>query len=114
MRRSYIKQIKGIFETDDVCVLVGPVDIGKATVAQLFAQTEYSNNYCQFSAATSTEESLLDYVRSTLNAPPQKLTVIEGIEHFPQVVTFLKTSINTQKQKFHLTSNAPKDLVLSL
>lgn len=113
MRRRRLDRIKNNLRVQPVCVLLGPREVGKITLARDYVQ-EYALNDAHFFDL----ENPLDLVRLenpmlTLSAITQKLIVIDEIQRKPELFPVLRVLVDRpgNNTKFLILGSASRDLI---
>lgn len=112
-RTRYLNQIEDKFKIHKACGILGPRQVGKTTLARLYASMHYSEDARFFDLENPTDLALLENPLLTLRHVAQTLIVIDEIQRRPDLFPVLRVLLDepTQKHRFLILGSASRDLL---
>jgi uncharacterized protein len=111
LRSNFLKKIEAQFRIHSVCGLLGPRQVGKTTLAKLYAQN--LNNVIFFDLEDPYDLGRLeDNPMLTLEAIPNDyLIVIDEVQRRPELFPMLRVLVDKKPRKFLILGSASRDLL---
>jgi uncharacterized protein len=111
IRTHYLNQIISQFKVHAACALLGPRQVGKTTLAKLFAHEHYRDKVRFFDLENPLDLARLENPMLTLASEPEKLVVIDEIQLRPELFPVIRVLIDEQPRKFLILGSASRDLI---
>lgn len=109
-RASFIDQIDSQFRIHSVCGLLGPRQVGKTTLAKLYAQKLKSVVFFDLENPYDLAR-LEDNPMLTLSDIQSDLVVIDEIQRRPELFPLLRVLVDERPRKFLILGSASRDLL---
>ncbi len=112
-RPKYLAEIEAHFRIHSVCVILGPRQVGKTTLAKTYAQQHFSEReVLLFDLEDPLDLTKLDNPMVALSDIPQKLIVIDEIQRRPDLFPVLRVLVDRdKKRRFLILGSASRDLI---
>lgn len=112
-REYYLKKIEQHFNVHSVCALLGPRQVGKTTLAQMFVKEKMGGNARFFDLEKALDIERLENPTIVLSDEPDKLIVIDEIQLRPNLFPVIRTLVDDPlcKRKFLILGSASRDLI---
>lgn len=112
-RVHYLKQIENKFTIHNACGILGARQVGKTTLAKLYAQTHYPQDVYFFDLENPTDLALLENPLLTLTNISQSLIVIDEVQRRPDLFPVLRILLDQheKKRKFLILGSASRELL---
>lgn len=112
-RDLYIKKIDRHFQIHPVCALLGPRQVGKTTLAKMYAQKKYSNSVLFFDLENPLDLAKLENPMLVLSKLSYPLIVIDEVQRKPDLFPILRVLVDNpnNKSKFLVLGSASRDLI---
>lgn len=111
-RSAYLKQIRFQFQVHPACALLGPRQVGKTTLAQIYAQSLEEDVHF-FDLENPLDLARLENPMLTLEKLGNRLIIIDEVQRKPDLFPVLRVLIDRseRKQKFLILGSASRDLI---
>jgi len=112
-REIYLEKIKNHFRVHPICALLGPRQVGKTTLANMYVQEYFAEDAYFFDLENPLDLARLENPMLALSNVTQKLIVIDEIQRRPELFPVLRVIVdkNKKKQKFLILGSASRDLI---
>lgn len=112
-RRNFLERIVAEFKIHPICAILGPRQVGKTTVARLFARDYYSDKTTFFDLENPEDLARLEQPLLTLSRLTDRLIIIDEIQRKPDLFPILRVLADApeNKQKFLILGSASRDLL---
>ena len=113
-RQFYFDKIKFNFRISPVCAILGARQVGKTTLARMYADEFYRDNVRIFDLEDPVDFDRLDNPMLALSNISEELIIIDEIQKKPDLFPILRVlvdSLGTRKQKFLILGSASRDLL---
>jgi len=112
-RDSYLKEINMHFGVHPVCALLGPRQVGKTTLAKMYAKTYNSNDVHFFDLENPLDLARLNNPMLALSDLSESLIVIDEIQRKPELFPVLRVLVDQEEKnrKFLILGSASRDLI---
>jgi predicted AAA+ superfamily ATPase len=113
LRHRYINEINAHFRVHDVCVLLGPRESGKSSLAENYVSTYAHEDAYFFNLEDFDDLARLENPMLVLSSVAQKLIVIDEIQRRPDLFPVLRVLVDQpgNKKKFLILGSASRDLI---
>ncbi|MBA2306613.1 AAA family ATPase [Candidatus Dependentiae bacterium] len=112
-RQRYSAQIHAQFTVHPLCALLGPRQVGKTTLARMYAEEYFPDNTLFLDLENPLDLARLENPLLALENISQKLVVIDEIQRRPELFPVLRVLVDKKghDQKFLLLGSASRDLI---
>lgn len=113
-KRSYfLKEIEDQFRVHSVCALLGPRQVGKTTLANLYRALHPEEKTHFFDLENPMDLALLENPMLTLSKLPGELIIIDEIQLRPELFSVLRVLVDSKKlkQRYLILGSASRDLI---
>lgn len=112
-RRDFLQRIVAEFEIHPICAILGPHQVGKATLAKLFARDYFSDNMAFFDLENPEDLARLEEPLLTLSRLTDRLIIIDEVQRKPDLFPILRVLADApeKNQKFLILGSASRDLL---
>jgi predicted AAA+ superfamily ATPase len=112
-RPKQLKHIKMQFGAHPACVILGPRQVGKTTLARMFLEQDSPKSFHFFDLENPLDLARLENPMLTLSQLPDKLIIIDEIQRAPELFPVIRVLIDEKqkKQKFLVLGSASRDLI---
>lgn len=112
-RLRFIKDITDLLRVHPVCAILGPRQVGKTTLAQMFIKDQHITKAVFFDLENPLDLAQLENAMLTLGALPGYLIVIDKIQRRPELFPILRVLVDDPqlKQKYLILGSASRDLI---
>lgn len=116
-REHYLHEIEKMFRVHKLCAILGPRQVGKTTLAHIYADQFYKDNVIFFDLENPLDLAKLDNPMLALSSVQQELIVIDEIQRRPELFPVLRVLADAQKteqerkRKFLILGSASRDLI---
>ena len=112
-REHYLQQIEQHFRVHSVCAILGPRQVGKTTLARMFAQEKSNNQVRFFDLENALDLKRLENPMLALSSEPDKLIIIDEIQLRPDLFPAIRVLVDdpTCKRKLLILGSASRDLI---
>lgn len=114
MKRPYLlNQIQLTYAVHTVCALLGPRQAGKTTLAKMYAQEHFENDFFFFDLENPRDIERLQNPLLAFSQVTQKLIVIDEIQRNPDLFPILRVLVDNAENKhiFLILGSASRDLI---
>ena len=108
-----MQRIVAEFEIHPICAILGPHQVGKATLAKLFARDYFSDNMAFFDLENPEDLARLEEPLLTLSRLTDRLIIIDEVQRKPDLFPILRVLADApeKNQKFLILGSASRDLL---
>jgi uncharacterized protein len=112
-RDRYLTQISKQFQVHNVCALLGPRQVGKTTLAMLYAQNYQSNNVHKFDLEDPMDLAKFENPMLLLNSlmKEENLIIIDEIQRQAELFPVLRVLVDKKPGKILILGSASRDLI---
>lgn len=112
-RPKYLKFIEMHFRVHAACAILGPRQVGKTTLAQMFLEGREGGSFHLFDCENPLDLARLENPLLTLSKLTNTLIVIDEIQRVPELFSVLRVLIDDKKkrQKYLILGSASRDLI---
>ena len=112
-REHYLQKIEQHFRVHSVCALLGARQVGKTTLARVFAKEKRNNLAKVFDLEKALDLARLDNPMTALSSEPEKLIVIDEIQMRPELFPVIRVLVDdpSQKRNLLILGSASRDLI---
>src|SRR5262249_287773 len=112
-RTSYLELIDQHFQVHSVCALLGPRQVGKSTLARLYAQEKRNNDVRFFDLENAFDLQRLENPMLALSSEPEKLVIIDEIQLRPDLFPTIRVLVDdpSHKRNILILGSASRDLI---
>ena len=112
-RERYISLIDHQFKIHPVCALLGPRQVGKTTLAAMYAEKSYMNDVIFFDLENPEDLVRLENPMFALAGISESLIIIDEIQLRPDLFSLLRVIVDRKdcKNKFLILGSASRDLI---
>lgn len=112
-RPKYLKDIDAHFRVHSACAILGPRQVGKTTLAKMYAEKHPKEKHQFFDLENPIDLSRLENPMLTLSKYSNQLIVIDEIQCRPELFPVLRVLIDQEKEhrKFLILGSASRDLI---
>ena len=112
-RIKLLDQVRSSSEVHPVCCLLGPRQAGKTTLAYMFADKYYKDDFEVFDLEDPTSLTRLENPVLAFGQVQKKLIVIDEIQRSPELFPVLRVLVDdpSNKHKFLILGSASRDLL---
>jgi predicted AAA+ superfamily ATPase len=113
LRESYLNDISSQFRIHTVCAILGPRQVGKTTLAKMYAAAYPEEEMIFFDLENPLDLARLENPMLTLGKLTHHLIVIDEIQRRPDLFPILRVLVdaNEQQRKFLILGSASRDLI---
>ena len=113
IRTHYLEEINFQLQVQPICALLGPRQVGKTTLAKMYAEKYFPNNSHFFDLENPFDLKRLENPMLALTSIPQKLIVIDEIQRRPELFPILRViaDMPTDDHIFLILGSASRDLI---
>ena len=108
-----MQRIVAEFEIHPICAILGPYQVGKATLAKLFARDYFSHNMAFFDLENPEDLARLEEPLLRLPRFTDRLIIIDEVQRKPDLFPILRVLADApeKNQKFLILGSASRDLL---
>lgn len=112
-RPHYFQKIRDHFRVHSICAILGPRQVGKTTLAQMFTEQYFPNDFYFFDLENPLDLQRLENPMLALSSATQSVIVIDEIQRKPELFPILRVLVDREKypQKFLILGSASRDLI---
>ena len=110
-RNSYLEEIKNHFSVHSICAILGPRQVGKTTLAQMYITKYQKKNFHFFDLENPLDLARLEDPMLALSQLSDDLIVIDEIQRKPELFPVLRVLVDSRKTKFLILGSASRDLI---
>ncbi len=111
-RPHYLEDIKKQFRIHPVCALLGPRQVGKTTLAQMYLEQHPKESVSFFDLENPIDLARFEQPMLTLSKLSNQLIVIDEIQRRPELFPILRVLVDEKQQrKFLVLGSASRDLI---
>ena len=112
-RESYLQKIEQQFRVHSVCALLGPRQVGKTTLAQIFVKGKRNNVARFFDLERALDLARLENPMLALSSEPEKLIVIDEVQMRPDLFPVIRVLVDdpSHKRNLLILGSASRDLI---
>lgn len=112
-RASYLNDIDRYFKVHAACALLGPRQVGKTTLAKMYAVNHHKEAITFFDLENPLDLARLENPMLTLSKIPHGLIIIDEIQSRPELFPVLRVLIDEERsdRKFLILGSASRDLI---
>lgn len=111
-RKSYLKEIHTLLSIHPICAILGPRQVGKTTLANMYIEQYFKDNTRFFDLENPLHLAQLENPMLTLSNVEQEFIVIDEIQRRADLFPVLRVLVDTdKKRKFLILGSASRDLL---
>lgn len=112
-RRKYLKDIDDQFRIHSVTALLGPRQVGKTTLAKMYAESHPKKNISFFDLENPLDLAQLENPMISLSRLTDQLIIIDEIQNRPDLFPVLRVLVDESEKnrKFLILGSASRDLI---
>jgi len=112
-RSKYLKLIELQFRVHPACGILGPRQVGKTTLAKMFLEQHFQENFRFFDLENPLDLARLENPMLALSKLTHQLIVIDEIQRRPDLFPIIRVLIDEKekRRKFLLLGSASRDLI---
>ena len=112
-RPQLLSKVRFNAEVHPICGLLGPRQAGKTTLAHMYAEKYYPNDYHFFDLENPADVSRLENPVLAINQTSETLIVIDEIQRRPNLFPILRFLVDdtSNKHKFLILGSASRELI---
>lgn len=112
-RTAYLEEIKLLLKIHPICAILGPRQVGKTTLAKMYAEKEYLDKTYFFDLENPIDLARLDNPMLALSSIDKELIVIDEIQRRPELFPVLRVLADQKekKRKFLILGSASRELI---
>lgn len=112
-RERYLQEIALQFRVHPVCALLGPRQVGKTTLAKMYAQKFHNNNAAFFDLENPVDLLRLENPMLAISNIIETLIVIDEVQLRPDLFQILRVIVDKDREKhrFLILGSASRDLI---
>lgn len=112
-RTNYLEEIEFQLEIHPACALLGPRQVGKTTLAEMYAKKFDQNDILFLDLENPLDLARLENPMLALNATSASLVLIDEVQRRPDLFPVLRVLIDKykHKRKFLILGSASRDLI---
>lgn len=103
-RPHYLHQITAHFKAHPICAILGPRQVGKTTLAKMYAEAHLQEQIRFFDLEKPTDLAQLENAYLTLSRLPHDLIVIDEIQMRPDLFPVLRVLVDEQEKSENFLS----------
>ncbi len=113
IRKGYFEQITTQFRVHSVCAILGPRQVGKTTLAKMYAKEHFPDDVYMFDLENPIDLAQLENPMIALSSIKQTLIVIDEIQLRPDLFPVLRVLVDdpNHKHKYLILGSASRDLI---
>lgn len=112
-RDLYLSEIERCFSVNPVCAILGPRQVGKTTLANMFIEKFFADGVSRFDLEDPVDLARFENPMLLLSNISEGLIVIDEIQRRPELFPILRVLIDKKerRQKFLILGSASRDLI---
>ena len=112
-RPRYLKEIENQFSVHSVCAILGPRQVGKTTLAKMYIEKHFKDDYISFDLENPLDLERLENPMLALSQIKKTLIVIDEIQFRPELFPILRVVVDdlSNNFKFLILGSASRDLI---
>lgn len=112
-REHFLQKVEQHFRVHSVCALLGPRQVGKTTLAQIFVKEKCNDNARFFDLEKTLDLARLENPMLALSSEPEKLIVIDEVQMRPDLFPVIRVLVDDSscKRNLLILGSASRDLI---